>query len=130
MKLFRIAFLLVFAALAGFSSCSSDDDATPITVTNFSATIDSSISDDMVIGTVQASGGSGSFTYTISNQSIAGAFAINATTGVITIANEDPIYDARCPVLTTVIYTATVTVTDGSATTTATVTISLVDVRC
>ena len=60
-----------------------------ISVNDFTVTVDENIANGTVIGTVDASvtNSTGTLTYTIVNQSVNGALAINANTGELTVAD-------------------------------------------
>jgi len=84
-----IIFILTFVVL--MTACNSADEPIPaisITAKDFSASIDENPTNGFIIGTVQASASDNStLNYTLSNQSIAGAIAIDANTGELSIAD-------------------------------------------
>ena len=123
MNLFKITFTLLVICLTIFSC---DDEATTIeiTATNFTATIEENPTDGQVLGTVQASANQGEVTFALSEPAdFVGAFAINANTGVLTVA--EPFYfdfEEREQV------TGTVLVTSGSVSKEVEVSITLTNV--
>jgi hypothetical protein len=120
-------FLFVFLFIGiSFTSCKQKE---VITIDAFTATLTRCIDDGQVVGTVNANATKGTVTYSFTSQSVAGAFAINASTGQITIANNDVIYDAFYGSAKAKSITLVLSVTNGSVTETATITIVL-DLNC
>ncbi|WKN45803.1 BspA family leucine-rich repeat surface protein [Tunicatimonas pelagia] len=93
-----------------------------ITVADFSVTIDENPTADQVLGTVQATG-FGNLSFKLTSQTPAGAIAINATTGELTVAQASA-FDYE----TNTSLTADYEVTNGADTKTAKVTVMLNDV--
>ncbi len=105
-------------------SCSEEEtDAVKITAEDFSVTIDENPQDGAVIGTVSASVNTGTLSYSISNQSPAGALTINSSTGELSVLNSGA-FDFE----TNSVISATVTVSGGDASEEVSVTVNLNDV--
>jgi len=94
-----------------------------ITVSDLSITIAENPAANAVLGTVQGSASSGTVTYAITSQSVAGAIAINASNGELTVADAS-LFDFE----TVTSLTAVVRVSAGAVTEDANVTITLTDV--
>jgi len=110
--------------------CSKDDNTDPpppassISASNFTASIEENPTAGFVLGTVQATAGQGVLNYSITSQTPNGALAINATTGELSIANND-LFDYE----TNSIIEATVSVADDAGTATALATINLTNIK-
>lgn len=114
-KIFALAVLLtVFAC--------SEDDVPTLNVSDFTVTVDENQSENTELGTIIASGTDGMFTYSITNQSPAGAIAIDASTGIISVADASSFDFETNPIIT-----ASISVVGNSITETSTATISLND---
>ncbi len=126
-KLFNTHYLLFFVlfGLALTSGCGGDDpEPTAVTVQNFSATIAENPAQGTVLGTLSATTNRGTLAYALTAQNPAGAFALNATTGQITVADASVFdFEARTTV------TATATATADGVSNTASITITLTDVQ-
>ena len=133
-KLTNFTYLLICSIL--LFKCSKGDDeggyqapSTPepipitITVSDLSTTIAENPPANAVLGTVQGSASSGTVTYAITSQSVAGAIAINASNGQLTVADAS-LFDFE----TVTSLTAVVRVSAGAVTKDANVTITLTDV--
>jgi hypothetical protein len=124
MKLSKLLTILVVAPLI-FMGCDDEAATIEITATNFTATIVENPSVGQVLGTVEASANQGEVTFALSEpEDFDGAFAINATTGTLTVA--EPFYfdhEERGEV------TGTVLVTSGSVTKEIAVSIALTNVN-
>ncbi|MCA3068204.1 MAG: IPT/TIG domain-containing protein [Cytophagales bacterium] len=94
-----------------------------VTVSNFTASIAENAAAASVLGTLTATATLGTATFSISSQTPAGAIAVNATTGQLTVADESKFNFELFPTIT-----ANVLATNSSATATAIVTITLTDV--
>ena len=94
-----------------------------VTVSNFTASIAENAAAASVLGTLTATATLGTATFSISSQTPAGAIAVNATTGQLTVADASKFNFELFPTIT-----ANVLATNSSATATATVTITLTDV--
>ncbi|WKN43122.1 BspA family leucine-rich repeat surface protein [Tunicatimonas pelagia] len=101
----------------------NDVDETMITATNFSVTMDENPTNGQVLGTVQASSPM-TLSFSLTSQTPAGAMAINATTGELTVAQASA-FDYE----TNQTLTANFEVTNGPNTETGTITITLNDVN-
>lgn len=130
---FRVQFLLL-AIASVFLQCSKTDDggdgygsaSDSITVNvsadNFNANFDENPDEGAIIGTVRGSANVGSVRYSIVSQSDAGAIAINANNGQITVNNASLFdYESR------MVITAVVRVSSGNVSEEVTVTINLLD---
>ncbi|WP_117879896.1 cadherin repeat domain-containing protein [Aureibaculum luteum] len=120
MKILKRTLLLLTVSVLAFS-CSSDDPAT-LNINDANITADENQAIEAVLGTVTATGTDGTFAYSIASQSPVGAIAIDAVTGVITVADASTFDFETNPTIT-----ATVDVMGNSITETAQVTISLND---
>lgn len=86
--------------------------------------IDENSADGTVVGTVNATyTGDGSLSYSITSGNSSGAFALNAATGVLSVADEN-----QLDFETTTSFTLGIGVTDGSLSTSATVIVNINDV--
>ena len=126
---FKLANLLVIVLVFSLFSCSnddSDDSETPedVSATDFTTTIEENPTDGFIIGTLQATAGEGSLTYSLTSQTPNNALSINPTTGELSVANN-ALFDYEVnPVIE-----ATATVSDDLSTTTATVTVNLTNIK-
>lgn len=122
---FKIAKCLILLSFFLIFACSSDDDSpsvTPLSVQNFVTTIDENQADATSLGTIQATG-EGTLSFSITSQTPAGALAINASTGELTVADASAFDFETNPVIN-----AAVSVIDTQSTITATVAINLNDI--
>lgn len=105
----RIALLMSLLVL-GFG-CSEDDPEPAITVdiSDFTGSIDENPENGASLGTVSASTSSGAVTFEIVSQTPAGAVAINATSGALTVADASLFVAADNPTIS-----GTVRATNGS----------------
>ena len=94
-----------------------------ITASNLTTTIAENPEAGASLGTVQASANTGSLQYSLTSQSVAGAMSINASTGMVTVADAT-LFDFE----TVQSLTANIRITSGSVTEDITVTITLTDV--
>ena len=97
--------------------------ATVITATNLAVAIPENPEANASLGIVQALVNTGSLQYSLTSQSVAGALAINASTGAVTVADAT-LFDFE----TVQSLTANIRITSGSVTEDVTVTITLTDV--
>jgi len=103
------------------TSCSKDNDNTPtINATNFSTTVDENPEGNSSLGTVSATTGTGTLTYTITSQIPSGAMSINSITGELKVANAS-LFDFE----TNPNIDAVITISSTEATTTVNATINL-----
>lgn len=116
----RIA-LFVSLLLIG-SGCSEEDPEPAITVSvsEFSGSIDENPETGASVGTVSATTSSGSVTFEIVSQTPTGAVAINAATGVLTVADASLFVAANNPTIT-----GTIRATNGSVSGDASFTITV-----
>ncbi len=128
--LFKLTTLLLLLSLAVTTSCKKDneDDATPttpttLTVTNFTKTIAENPTFGQKLGGITATTTEGTLSYRMLNQTPTNTFAIDATTGELTVMNQQ-LYDFE--ISPTV--TAEVEVSNGVEKKTAQVTITLTNV--
>ena len=105
---FRITKYFILASLLLQFACSSDDDDSPdpLSVQNLITAVDENQAIGASIGTIQATG-EGDLSFSITSQTPAGALAINATTGELTVANASAFDFETNPVVN-----ATITVID------------------
>ncbi len=130
----RLRLISLFSLLLLFSCGGDGDDddvqtvtpapvAAVITAADLAATTPENPEAGATLGTVQASVSTGSLQYNLTSQSVAGALAINASTGVVTVADAT-LFDFE----TVQSLTANIRITSGSVTEDITVTITLTDV--
>ena len=110
------------SATATITVTLNDVDET-IGLMDFTATIDENPSDNQVLGTISATSTESPLTFSLSDQTPPGAFAINASSGELTVADAS-LFDFE----TNPILTATVTAVDGAVSETATITVTLNDI--
>lgn len=122
----RIALLSpLIACLMMFVACSEEDDPTiTITASDLNVTIAENPELGQSLGTIQATASSGSLTFEISSQSLVGAFAINPSSGEVSVGNAD-LFDFE----STTELTASVTVASGNTTEQVAVNVTLTDVN-
>lgn len=89
-KLFSILFLI---SISAFVSCSKDSDEpnpfiVTVTTSDFSKTLDEDPVNGQVIGVISGSTNEGSVTFSITEQTPANAFSIDAVSGELKVANE------------------------------------------
>lgn len=126
-KRFSLFFLL--SIFIFFISCSKDSEEPvqtekTIITENLSVTIDENPTNGQLIGTVQGSTNEGSVTFSITEQTPAGAFSIDAASGELKVADES-LFDFEInPTITGI-----VKVSNGSVFENASVTISLNEVN-
>ena len=82
----------LFLSLSLWISCSEDkvlpeEEEIEVTAENFSATINNNPASGDVIGTLTASTNTGSLIYSLTDESISGAFALDETTGELTVGD-------------------------------------------
>lgn len=128
--------ILLLAAVIVFMQCSKGDDgggnygpteeplAVTLTASNFNTNFDENPTVGATIGTVQGSANQGSVSFSIVSQSDAGAIAINASSGQITVGDAS-LFDYE----TRMVITAVVRVSVGSVSEDVTVTINLLDLN-
>ena len=123
MRIFNLSILFI---LLLFLACSENDETIEITVliSDFETTIDENPSAGISLGTIEASTNQGSLTYSIIEQSPSNAFAINSSTGELTVSNET-LFDFE----TNSTITGTVKAENGDVSETANITINLNDVN-
>jgi hypothetical protein len=97
--------------------------ATVITASDLSVSIDENPEAGASLGTIEATVNTGSLQFSLVSQSVAGALALNASTGAVTVADA-ALFDFE----TVQSLTAIVSITSGSVSENITVTISLLDV--
>jgi len=117
-----LIYLSILIALFTVNSCSDDGDNFTPSASDILVTIDENPSNGTTIGTV-ATNLTGTLNYTITSQSVPGAFSINATSGVVTIS-DGSLFDYE----TTTILTAQVEVTNSSDTAASVVEVTLNDI--
>jgi len=118
-------YILVYVVIFGISACSKNSETGPksnITTSDFSVTIDENPSTGQILGTISGTSDAGAVTYSIGSESQEGAFAINTTTGELSIADKSH-FDYEISIT----LTAIVDVSDGISTAGANVTVNLND---
>ena len=109
---------IIIFLIIGLNSCSSDSEptVTPITVTtaDFTVSIDENPINGQVIGTVTGSTNQGSVTFSITEQTPSGAFAIDSGTGELTVINETLFAFEDNPTITGVVKVANGSVFENS----------------
>jgi hypothetical protein len=83
--------ILFFTFLVILLSCTENDEETNeivVSIFDFETTIDENSNTGLSLGTVDASTNQGSLTYSIAEQSVDNAIAVNPSTGELTILNE------------------------------------------
>lgn len=119
-----LSLFFTFAFLLSGNSCTKEEDPISITATDFTVTIAENPTLGQVLGTVAVTTNRGTLAYSVEpSETMNGAFAINATTGQITVSNIS-FYDFE----TRTSITGKVKVTNGSVSKTINVTITLTDV--
>lgn len=112
-----INYLFYLGMLMLFVACGDDDspELIEIQVSNVEVTIDENPVNGASLGTVQASTNRGEINYSLSNQSPAGALAINATTGELTVANVVVFDFETNPTLTAMVDASVGSVSESAA---------------
>ena len=129
----RLRLISLFSLLLLFSCGGDGDDdvqtvtpapvAAVITAANLAATTPENPEAGATLGTVQASVSSGSLQYCLPSQSVAGALAITASTGAVSVADA-ALFDFE----TVQNLTANIRISSGSVSEDVTVTITLTDI--
>ena len=117
---------LLLSSFILFNACSTDDEvqsAITVTTADLIVTIVEMPSEGQVLGTIDGSTSEGSVTFSILEQSVAGAFEIDATTGELKVLNPDLFDYEQNPILT-----GTVKVANGNVFEKALVVIYLEDI--
>jgi len=113
-KLYSLVLILVF----GLNSCSSDSDTaeTVITVStsDFTTSINENPINGEVIGVVEGSTNQGSVTFSITEQTPSGAFAIDSSTGELSVENGEVFNFVNNPSITGVVKVANSNVSENS----------------
>lgn len=105
------------------STGGGDPDIT-VSANDLTASIDENPTAGAAIGTVSGSTNSGSVTYSLKSESVAGAFSIGATSGQLVVADASVFDFETNPTITGV-----VTVANGSVTDDANITVNINDVE-
>ncbi|MDW3193159.1 MAG: hypothetical protein R8G66_12375 [Cytophagales bacterium] len=114
----------LIVCLMMFVACSEEDEPTiTITASDLIVTIAENPEPGQSLGTIQATASSGSLTFEISSQSLVGAFAIDPSSGAVTVGNAD-LFDFE----STTELTASVIVASGNTTEQVAVNVTLTDV--
>lgn len=125
----RNAFCALLLGAILFVYCGKDgygDGGTPdITVTksDFTGSIAENPSSGDMIGTVSGSTNSGDVTFSLTSESAAGAFSVNASSGALSVADAS-LYDFE----TRTSITGVVTVANGAVSQTSNITVNITDV--
>lgn len=122
-NVFKFTKTLVLATLLFTFSCSSDDDGGTVVINlqNLEVSIDENPNNGDIVGTVQSNSNS-SLNFSITSQTPAGALAINANTGELTVADAS-LFDYEANTMITAIVAA------DEASNQATVTINLTNIN-
>ncbi|MBI3219780.1 MAG: hypothetical protein HYZ44_09730 [Bacteroidetes bacterium] len=120
----KFILLLAVSILGIVISCTKEEDPISITATDFTVTIAENPTLGQVLGTVAVTTNRGTLAYSVEpSETLNGAFAINATTGQITVSNISFFdFETRTSI------TGKVKVTNGSVSKLINVTITLTDV--
>ncbi|NOS93364.1 MAG: hypothetical protein HOP30_15705 [Cyclobacteriaceae bacterium] len=120
----KIYFFFTFAFLLSSISCTKEEDPISINATDFTVTIAENPTLGQVLGTVAVTTNRGTLTYSVEpSETLSGAFAINATTGQLTVGSVSFFdFETRTSI------TGKVKVTNGSVSKLINVTITLTDV--
>lgn len=122
--------LLYYLFLSFLAACaSSEDSPSPVVVSisanNFSTSLDENPTNGDPIGSVSATASDNSaLTYSLSNQNVAGAIAIDANTGQLSVADASAFDFETNPSIT-----ASYTASNGTESATATITITVNDLE-
>jgi hypothetical protein len=99
-----VAFLSFLSFVFVATSCKDDEPAPPVvTVADFEVTIDETPESNTSLGTLQASTDKGTLAFTLQSESVSGAFAVNATTGALSVLDGSKFDFETDPVLTAVV---------------------------
>ena len=129
-QIMKLNHLLTFLFLTFvFTQCSdnSDDPATPnitVSTSDFTTTIEENPTTGTVLGTIQGTTNSGSVTFSLTSESVAGAFSVNSASGQLSVADASLFDFETNPTLT-----GTVRVANGSISETSNITVTLTDVN-
>lgn len=93
----------LFASATVISSCNDDENPPKVTAQDFEVTIDENPEADFEIGTIDASTDKGTLSYEIESQSVAGAIAVDAASGTITVADPTKFDFETNPEITAVV---------------------------
>jgi hypothetical protein len=96
--------ITLLSLLVLFSACKDDEPIPKITAENFETTIDENPVSGMEIGALAVTTSKGSLTYTMKSESVAGAFAIGATTGKLTVLDASKFDFEVNPILYAVVH--------------------------
>ncbi|NNJ56061.1 MAG: hypothetical protein HKP14_08010 [Bacteroidia bacterium] len=128
---FKTIMLSMFVVSIAFSAC-KDDEKTPtpdvttsdttVACNAFAKTIEENPAANLVLGTLDGTTNKGTPTFSLLSESPNGAFAVNAVTGELSVADESLYTIATNPTLT-----GTFEVSNGGQTTNCTITITLED---
>ncbi len=100
---YAVLFVVVPALLTAMS-CSDDPEPEPVVTTeDFNITMDENPEAEAEIGTLNVSTNKGTLVYSIKSESVAGAFAVEETTGVISVADREKFDFETNPVLTAIV---------------------------
>lgn len=103
----KISVLIIIILTVFWYSCEKEEPVT-VSASDFEVTIDENPEQDAVLGTVDGSTNQGSVIFNITSSTPEGAFAIEASTGKLTVADAD-LFDFE----TNQTLTAVVTVSNG-----------------
>lgn len=125
MKSKYVALITLFGLLAVFlSSCDDDEVIVTITANDLVLSIDENPTNGQVLGTIPSETNQGTLEFSLTDQDPAGAFALNASTGEITVADASLFdYEQRTAL------TATVLIVNGAIEEEVMATVNLNDVQ-
>lgn len=120
MSIKRFSYFIAIICLIASLSCDNKEDPITVTTADLTTTIDENPTTGASIGTVTGTTNRGSVTFSIASQTPAGAMAIDASTGELTVADASAFDFETNPSIT-----ANVTVANGTVSQTAGITINL-----
>lgn len=128
MNSIKLSLIVLLSGFIFLNSCNDDETTSnpdiSITASNFNTQIDENPSSGDVLGTISATVNDGStLTFEITSESAAGAFAIDANSGQLSVANASLFDFERSAVLT-----ATITISSGDISESITASVGLNDV--
>ena len=89
MSIKRFSYFIAIICLIASLSCDNKEDPVTVSTADFTTTIDENPTTGASIGTVTGTTNRGSVTFSIASQTPTGAMAIDATTGELTVAENE-----------------------------------------
>jgi hypothetical protein len=100
----RLALCGILGLTLAATSCKDDEESAPVvTVANFEKTVDENLPAGTELGTLEATTNKGEITYLLQSQSVAGAIAIDETSGKVTVADASKFDFEASPLITAVV---------------------------